>query len=69
MEVVAAFTGAVDPYSRGLPGRTDLGEMAQMTAVESIVALVGQSLPQPLSETSRCAVLEQWDGPTKQPLS
>jgi hypothetical protein len=45
MEVVAAFTDAVDRHSRGLPGRTDLGEMAQMAAVESLVALIGQSLP------------------------
>lgn len=45
MEVVAAFTDAVDRYSHGQVGRTDLGEMAQMAAVESIVALVGQSLP------------------------
>ena len=45
MEVVAAFTDAVDRHSRSQPGRTDLGEMAQIAAVESIVALVGQSLP------------------------
>lgn len=45
MEVAAAFTEAVDRHSRNLPGRTDLGEMAQMAAVESIVTLVGQSLP------------------------
>jgi hypothetical protein len=51
MEVVAAFTDAVDRHSRGLPGRTDLGEMAQMAAVESIVALVGQSLPSLFSPT------------------
>jgi len=44
-EMVAAFTDAVDRHSRGQVGRTDLGEMAQMAAVESIVALVGQSLP------------------------
>lgn len=51
MEVVAAFTDGVDRQSRGQPGRTDLGEMAQMAAVESIVALVGQGLPSLFSPT------------------
>ena len=48
---MAAFTDAVDRHSRGQAGRTDLGEMAQMAAVESLVALVGQSLPSLFSPT------------------
>jgi hypothetical protein len=45
MDIVAAFSEAVDRHARELGGRTDLGEMAQMAAVESITALVGSSLP------------------------
>ena len=45
MDVVAAISGAVDRYARDRGGRTDLGEMAQMAAVESLTALVGPNLP------------------------
>ena len=45
MDVVAAISGAVDRYAGALGGRTDLGEMAQMAAVESLTALVGPNLP------------------------
>jgi hypothetical protein len=45
MDVVAAISGAVDRYAREQGGRTDLGEMAQMAAVESLAALVGPDLP------------------------
>ncbi len=45
MDVVAAISGAVDRYAREQGGRTDLGEMAQMAAVESLTALVGPNLP------------------------
>ena len=34
MDVLAAFPAAVDAYARKHGGRTDLGEMAQMAAVE-----------------------------------
>src|SRR4051812_46303824 len=44
MEVLGAFLGAVDHYAREHGGRTDLGEMAQMAAVESLSAIVGPSL-------------------------
>jgi hypothetical protein len=43
--VAAAISGAVDRYAREQGGRTDLGEMAQMAAVESLTALVGPNLP------------------------
>ncbi len=45
MDVVAAISGAIDRYAREQGGRTDLGEMAQMAAVESLTALVGPNLP------------------------
>jgi hypothetical protein len=45
MEVVGAISSAVDRYAREQGGRTDLGEMAQMAAVESLMSLVGRDLP------------------------
>lgn len=39
LEVVGAFTNSVDSYLREHGGRTDLGEMAQMAASESLTAL------------------------------
>ena len=45
MEVAGAFSDAVDRHTRDLGGRTDLGEMAQMAAVESLMATVGPTLP------------------------
>lgn len=38
-EVVGAFSNSVDTYLRKHGGRTDLGEMAQMAASESLTAL------------------------------
>src|SRR4051812_22550851 len=45
MDLVAGVSSAIDQYSRERGGRTDLGEMAQMAAIESLTTLVGQSLP------------------------
>jgi hypothetical protein len=45
MDVAAAFSGAVDRYTHQRGGRTDLGEMAEMAAVESLTATVGPTLP------------------------
>jgi hypothetical protein len=45
MDVAAAFSGAVDRFARQHGGRTDLGEMAQFAAVESLTATVGPALP------------------------
>ncbi|MGH7962864.1 MAG: hypothetical protein ACRERD_13715 [Candidatus Binatia bacterium] len=39
LEVVGAFTGAVDAHLRRSGRRTDLGEMAQMAASEALAAL------------------------------
>ena len=45
MAIVAAFSDAVDRHARDRGGRTDLGEMAQMAAVEGLMATVGPTLP------------------------
>ncbi len=45
MSVVAAISDAVDHHAREHGGRTDLGEMAQMAAVESLTAVVAPALP------------------------
>jgi hypothetical protein len=45
MDISAAFSAAVDRHAREHKGRTDLGEMAQMAAVESLTATVGPTLP------------------------
>jgi hypothetical protein len=45
MTVVAAMSAAVDRHAREYGGRTDLGEMAQMAAVESLTATVAPALP------------------------
>jgi hypothetical protein len=45
MDVSAALSAAVDRHAREQRHRTDLGEMAQMAAVESLAALVGPNLP------------------------
>ncbi len=45
MMVVAAISAAVDRHAREHGGRTDLGEMAQMAAVESLIATVAPALP------------------------
>jgi hypothetical protein len=53
MEIGAAFSGAVDRLVRQRGGRTDLGEMAQLAAVECMTATVGPTLPslfEPASE-------------------
>jgi len=45
MDVAAAISASVDRCVRDAGGRTDLGEMAQMAAVESLTALIGRDLP------------------------
>jgi hypothetical protein len=45
IDVAAAYSGAVDRHVRERGGRTDLGEMAQMAAVESLTAAVAPTLP------------------------
>ena len=45
MDIIASLSRAVDRHALDHGGRTDLGEMAQMAAVESLAALVGARLP------------------------
>jgi hypothetical protein len=44
MDVASALSLAVDQYARQHGGRTDLGEMAQLAAVESLTAIIGPTL-------------------------
>jgi hypothetical protein len=40
-ELIGAFSDAVDSYMRRSGGRTDLGEMAQMAAAETLASVLG----------------------------
>jgi hypothetical protein len=51
-DVVGAFAEAVDRQSEKSGGRTDLGEMAQHAAAESLTALVSSELPTLFAPTS-----------------
>lgn len=42
LDIVGAFTDAVDSRYRETGGRTDVGEMAQMAAAETITSLIGR---------------------------
>ena len=45
LAVVTAFQRAVDDHVRHVPGKTDLGEMAQLAAAESLSTFVARDLP------------------------
>src|SRR5829696_4484940 len=45
LEIVAAFTRAVDGHVRGSGKRSDLGELAQHSASETLASLAGRELP------------------------
>lgn len=45
LQVVTAFQRAVDDHARRVPGKTDLGEMAQLAAAESLSTFVARDLP------------------------
>ena len=45
VEIIAAVSDAVDVHARTVGGRTDVGEMAQLSAVESLTAVAGRELP------------------------
>jgi len=45
LEIVAAFTSAVDRYVHEQGKRSDLGEMAQLAASETLASLAGRELP------------------------
>jgi hypothetical protein len=44
-ELLAGYSEAVDNYSRQIRSKSDLGEMALLSASESVGALLGRSLP------------------------
>lgn len=44
-DVIGAFSEAIDAHTRAVGERSDLGEMAQLAAGESLSAIVGRSLP------------------------
>jgi hypothetical protein len=44
LEIVTALSGAIDRQLAKKGGRTDLGEMAQLSAVESLTAIAGREL-------------------------
>jgi hypothetical protein len=54
-EVATAMSGAVDRYVTSRGGRTDLGEMAQLSALESLNAIAGRELPDLFGEKSNRA--------------
>lgn len=45
LEIATAMSGAVDRYVTRQGGRTDLGEMAQLSALETLNAIGGRELP------------------------
>src|SRR5262249_498764 len=45
LEIIAAFTSAVDRYVHKQGKRSDLGEMAQLAASETLASLAGRELP------------------------
>lgn len=51
-DMTAALSAAIDRDARRLGGRTDLGEMAQMAAVESLTSIVGSGLPSLFTPTA-----------------
>jgi hypothetical protein len=44
-EIIGAFSEAIDAHTRAVSERSDLGEMAQLAATESLSAIVGRALP------------------------
>jgi hypothetical protein len=44
-EIIGAFSEAIDAHTREAREHSDLGEMAQLAATESLSAIVGRSLP------------------------
>ena len=45
METINAFSAAIDEYVDQRGGRTDLGELAQLAAADSLAAISGAELP------------------------
>src|SRR5262249_50860658 len=45
LDITGAFSAAVDAHARSAGARTDLGEMGEMAAVETLVSSVGSVVP------------------------
>lgn len=59
IEVITAFSNEVDRQVREVGGRTDLGEMTQLCAAESLSAVAGRELPRlfgPTPEDAKLAI-------------
>jgi len=59
MEAVSAFSEAIDRHVERSGGRTDLGELTQIAAAESLAAVAGSDLPTlfgPTPEDTRLAI-------------
>lgn len=59
LEIISAFSAAVDRHADRNGGRTDLGELAQNAAAESLASVVGPDLPSlfgPRPEDTRLAL-------------
>lgn len=52
LNIVGALADAVDRHAARAGGRTDLGELAQQAAAESLTAVIGRSLPSLFAPTS-----------------
>lgn len=52
IEIVQALSDSVDRHARSVGGRTDVGEMAQLCAAESLTAVAGRELPGLFAPTS-----------------
>lgn len=52
LEITAALAASIDRRVADLEGRTDLGEMAQMAAIESLTSIVGPRLPSLFTPTA-----------------
>jgi hypothetical protein len=59
VELVGALTEAVDRHVGRIGGRTDLGEMAQLAAAESLSSIAGRELPGLFGATPQDVKLDQ----------
>jgi hypothetical protein len=58
LEIVGAFTEAIDRQTEHRGGRTDLGEIAQLAAADSLAVVIGSSLPSLFQPTPADVQLE-----------
>ena len=51
-DIIGAFSEAVDAHAHAVSERSDIGEMAQLAAAESLSAIIGRSLSRLFGPTS-----------------